>query len=542
MRLPLLKIIPIFFLFTIFSISFPFHKTLAAAPPTGLQEKTVSQQSGNLNWIADPDVTFAGKSSARAAQFVDWTLKNYQWSVNDIPLSDYWVKIRNIVYVLLILAILAASAVMIITHGNNVSVFSFIRLLFIAILLITLSFALIKTLYQLTDIFQGFFLNISGKTIGSSDIGSVQINYKDFQGLRLSGTENDEAVFTSVNLIKLTTITYMVMGGILLVRKIVLWFFIIISPIFPLLIFYIPLRNTAKIWIGEFFRWLLYAPLFSILLSGLVTLWKTQISVLPFKFIPNSVQYPTAINILLGGPGQNVSLTNSLNNNDTFIQYIVALIMLWMVIFLPWLLLKIFLDYIGTVSLQNSNEVNSFIKTSLGRIPQPEFVKNITNGNIQSSENVNVHVRNNMTNSSRIGNFLQGLAGTTQTTQKFNVQNVQNVQSRSENIKVNETNVAAPLRTTTNIPPAYAAPKPTQTTNVQSSNVQSTLRSTPVYQSGGITAKNPTSPVAERPVAERSAPAATNSVVKFIREIIKPTTPTSATTINAPYKKPELKK
>src|SRR3989344_5827267 len=115
------------------------------------------------------------------------------------------------------------------------------------------------------------------------------------------------------------------MSGVLLIRKVILWFFIIMSPVFPLLVLYAPVRNTAKIWIGEFFRWVLYAPIFAILLSGLVSFWRSYIPLM-FDFTSTmEIRYPTAVNILLGGPGQEVSRTNSINLPDTFIQYIIAL-------------------------------------------------------------------------------------------------------------------------------------------------------------------------------------------------------------------------
>ena len=81
--------------------------------------------------------------------------------------------------------------------------------------------------------------------------------------------------------------------------------------------------------------------------------------------IPNEDKYPTAIiSILLGGPCTNPTLDNSLNSPDTFIQYVVALIMLWMVIIIPFLLLKIFLDYFNKFSLAESNVVKYLAQTS----------------------------------------------------------------------------------------------------------------------------------------------------------------------------------
>src|SRR2546430_370058 len=160
------------------------------------------------------------------------------------------------------------------------------------------------------------------------------------------------------------------MAGILLVRKIILWFFIAVSPIYPLLLFHFPIRNTAKIWIGEFFRWLLYAPLFFIFLSSLVIIWQHNINLFPFDFtqVNSFIVYPTAINILLGGPGQQLNIKNSVNYNDTFAEYIIALIMLWIVIFMPFILLRIFLDYLSSLNFDKDSSMN-FIQNIAKKVP-----------------------------------------------------------------------------------------------------------------------------------------------------------------------------
>lgn len=70
--------------------------------------------------------------------------------------------------------------------------------------------------------------------------------------------------------------------------------------------------------------------------------------------------YPLAINILIGGPGQKIffdpstGLSNSVNLQDTFALYVVALLMLWVVILLPFLLLQIFLDYLNSISISEN--------------------------------------------------------------------------------------------------------------------------------------------------------------------------------------------
>lgn len=248
--------------------------------------------------------------------------------------------------------------------------------------MVTLSFSLIQVFYVVTDIIQGFFLKKpnSSDFISSADLLNISFDYQSFIGFRRTGLEFEESAFMSLLLVKLTAATYYVMFIILIVRKVILWFFIVVSPIFPLLLFFSPIRNTAKIWIGEFFRWLLYGPLFAIFLAGVVALW--QQGGVPLSPLnkpcdkPNKeseVVYPTAINILLGGPCQELafrpekSAFNSVNIPESFMQYVVALLMLWMVILMPFILLKIFLDYLNSINLSDNN----LVKYVLSNRPKP---------------------------------------------------------------------------------------------------------------------------------------------------------------------------
>ena len=342
-------------------------------------------------WVADPEVTFVGKSASRADSFLNWTLENYNWicvkqvaankcdNLNN-PLIPFWALIRNIVYALIALFVLATAFILIITRGQNITVMKFIPRFVLILVLVTLSFSLVEFILQAGDVIQGFFLKPGGQIISSKDLLHVDFGYKDFTGYRLLGSQNDESAFITLVLVRLTAITYYVMTGVLLIRKIILWFFIIVSPIFPLLLFYKPIRNTGKIWVGEFFRWLLYGPLFAIFLQGLVVLWRTGIP-LPFSQIDQglpgnagAIVYPTAVNILLGGPKQIVGINNSVNLSDTFSLYVVALLMLWVVILLPFLLLKIFLDYINTLSFGDNVMLRQMWTRSssfLGPKPQP---------------------------------------------------------------------------------------------------------------------------------------------------------------------------
>lgn len=348
---------------------------LSFASPGMAQTPTPDDLS--KGWVKDQEVTFVGKTATRANEFLNWTLsvENYRWitlpaGASD-PIQSFWVIVRNIVFAMLALFVLGAAFVMIITRGQNLTVMRFIPRFIMIVILVVLSYAIIRFLYQATDVVQGFFLNVQdpinneSRNINSSDLLYIAFDYETFLGYRKFGVEYDESAFISLLLVKLTAITYYVMTGLLLIRKIILWFFIIVSPIFPLLLFFRPVRNTAKIWVGEFFRWLLYAPLFALFLHGLVNVWRSGIPMsFDFSKVGGVMTYPTAINILLGGPGQQISPTNSINLRDTFALYVVALLMLWVVILLPFLLLQIFLDYLNNISIGENPVVKKITSNS----------------------------------------------------------------------------------------------------------------------------------------------------------------------------------
>ncbi|MDP3940957.1 MAG: hypothetical protein Q8Q49_01470 [bacterium] len=340
--------------------------------PSSIQQNPASPADLPSDWIIDPEVTSIGKNAARAGLVLDWAIQNYDWSYvqpgRSNPLIPFWITLRNIVYSLLILVVIVGAFVLIITRGRSVTLRKFIPRFLGIVILVTFSFAFVELLFQVVDVFQGFFIRPGGVPISQKDLLYVGWQYQPFVGLRAVGEQNVESATISLILVKMTSFTYYAMVTILLIRKIILWFFIMISPFFPLLLFFYPLRNTAKIWLGEFFRWLLYAPLFAIFLAGLVSLWKAGIPLLfNFNDAGKGVIFPTAVSILLGGPLQKVGVANTVNLPDTFGLYMVALLMLWMVILFPFVLLQIFLDYLSNVNVNQ----NAFAKQLMNFISRP---------------------------------------------------------------------------------------------------------------------------------------------------------------------------
>ncbi len=328
---------------------------------TNIDQAAVDAIGPTSGWQPDDEVTFTGKMAVRAQDTLDFLLKNYNWAQNDQkpdPFAVVFKSIQTVIFYILVLFFLAGAFLMITTRGKSLTVKRLLLRYLIVVVLVYLIFDAIKFIYYLSDIVQYFFLWKGGardNLITTEDLLHVGFNYVPFQGFRKMDPSATESAVISLLLIKLTAATYYTMFFILIIRKIILWFFIIVSPIFPLLLFFKPIRNTAKIWTGEFFRWLLYAPLFAIFLRGVVEFWRIKIP-LAFDFSnAGTIIYPTAINILLAGPGQPALGNNSINLPDTFILYVVALIMLWVVIIMPWILLKIFLDYYNSFNVGDSS-------------------------------------------------------------------------------------------------------------------------------------------------------------------------------------------
>jgi len=143
------------------------------------------------------------------------------------------------------------------------------------------------------------------------------------------------------------------------------------------------IRNIGWIWIGVFFQWLFYGPLFALFLGGLAKIWQSGI---PFAFDFSRTDktlgyvYPTAINILYGGPAQVLSPLNNGNYVDTFAEYVITLIMLWAVTFFPWWLLRIFRDYCcdGIMAVKNIL-LSMYDQMRGGPAPTPPAPSPITN-------------------------------------------------------------------------------------------------------------------------------------------------------------------
>lgn len=320
-------------------------------------------------WVRDPEVIAIGQNGERAKQFLWWVFSHS--SLDNHPgIIAVWTISRNITYFLLILATVLVGLGIIIGQKNNFNLKINIsnQLLKVGLLLlyITFSATFVILLIQLSDIVMQFFIKSLGadkifnifftNADSSSYLASSEKGYRD---IALSGCSNlslraSESVRFSKLIIMTTNVTYFVIGILFVLRKVILWFLLIASPFLAILLPFSITQNTGKLWIKLFIQWLFYGPLFGLFLGGLAKMWDSTNSI-PFQFNfqrigeESSFVYPTAISISYNGPSIK-SLTDigpmiSSNYIDTFAEYLISLIMLWVVIVLPWFLLRTFQDY-----------------------------------------------------------------------------------------------------------------------------------------------------------------------------------------------------
>jgi hypothetical protein len=361
-------------------------------PTAAFQEFNADPKTKHL-WIEDSEVTAQGKSNDRARQFIYWVTTHA--AIDNHPaLTKVWSTARNLSYFLVILTAALLGLGIIIGQRTNfetgIKLWPAITKILSAILYIAFSATIVITVVQLSEIIMKFFIeNLGGKDLFNIYFSGIsqEKNYLDFVGCRDLNIRVQEAVKTEILMLKLTNWSYYFMGGMLLLRKIILWFLLFVSPFLAILLSFAFIKNVGMIWIGVFFQWVFYGPLLALFLGGMASIWKYGV---PFVFDFSRVDtaagyiYPTAINILYGGPAQKLSAINNGNYIDTYMEYIITLIMLWAVTIFPWWLLRIFRDYCceGINAMKNMMLANLNPGHPSGPSPSPTPIPANINSNV----------------------------------------------------------------------------------------------------------------------------------------------------------------
>lgn len=410
MRKTYVKIASVFLaVFAIASFIFIYKKNYVEAQSTGssVGSSNVTTSADPGRWKEDPEVTAVGKAGARAREVLNWSLSikdaGFSPGGND-TLKDTWSRIRDMMGIFYFIIIIIIGFGLIAKQDWAEKARRSLPALIIAFIAAYFSFFVAAGIIKFTDeqIQQRFYTihnwdksgSLEQKHLRAQDLLTVSFNYQEFKGYRKVGAAYGEAVANHLLLVKITTFTNYVIAFIILLRIIILWGLVIFSPfMFPFFVF--PLtKKVATVWLREFFRWLLLGPLFALFLTSIPYMWsKTNISVKDVypgqkaqnSGVPLEVQkeilspsgagekttgnvYESGTNIILAPPGNknpdiqkdsNIASGNNLSETDTYARWIVALLMIWGAIILPFMLLRIVMGFSVEVGKSISNVFNN---------------------------------------------------------------------------------------------------------------------------------------------------------------------------------------
>lgn len=409
----------------VFLVFFFAHRAEADTASTGAASALVTPTAAvsvvSGSWQEDVEVTTVGKSAARAREFLNWTLsikgagfESDSGSGAPQALLKLWSAVRNIVSVLYIIIIIVIAFGMILHLSWADRSRRALVALIISFALTFLSFSAELLIIRGTDQLQQAFYTIhksDDKTLTSDqkhlraeDLLTVAFNYQSFNGYRRAGAKYDEAVRSHLLLVKATAVTNYLIALLIIIRIIFLWGLVIFSPfVLPFFVFSLT-KKVAIVWVREFFRWLFLGPLFALFLTAIPYLWqKTEVNVsnvypgqkaqksgVPIEINTGILRdrngatgenvYQSGTNLLLTPP-KNTSLAitdqdvisngNNLTDTDTYARYIIALLMIWGAIILPFLLLRIIMGF--------SVEIGKGISNVWNKSSAPKYLTNIQN-------------------------------------------------------------------------------------------------------------------------------------------------------------------
>ena len=148
---------------------------------------------------------------------------------------------------------------------------------------------------------------------------------------------NQESEYFQFVMILLTGLGYFLLALIFVLRIVILWLLVIVSPALFLLAVFQSTRGWFINWLSVYGRWLLVGPLIAIGLATVVGIWKTV-------GVPISSTYTSATEFVSGGninfylPGS--EMANTLSSAQEMMEYIIFLIMLYLPIALGFMLTR----------------------------------------------------------------------------------------------------------------------------------------------------------------------------------------------------------
>ncbi|PIZ72101.1 hypothetical protein COY07_03650 [Candidatus Peregrinibacteria bacterium CG_4_10_14_0_2_um_filter_43_11] len=201
---------------------------------------------------------------------------------------------------------------------------------------------------------EGSPMILNGALLGEGGGSAIQLNgTSQNQKLTLNTNQSIQATMTakttfnpdqeqqlfSFSLMILTGIAYLMMALIFLLRIVILWGLLIVSPVLLLLAIFSTTRGYFYNWMSLYGRWLLIGPLMALGIAVIVNIW--QKVGLPITSGYNGSELSTLnplSNIRFYLPGK--EMPNDLSTTAQMMEYIVFLMMLYLPIFFGFALTR----------------------------------------------------------------------------------------------------------------------------------------------------------------------------------------------------------
>ena len=138
----------------------------------------------------------------------------------------------------------------------------------------------------------------------------------------------EQTIFTFIMII-LTGIAYLMLALIFVLRIIILWALLILSPILFLLAIFNATRGYFYNWLSIYGRWLLIGPLAALGIAIIVNIWQTVGLPIASNYTTGQFAQTSYIAFLLPGS----QTPNYLSTTNQMMEYIIFLLMLYLPIF-----------------------------------------------------------------------------------------------------------------------------------------------------------------------------------------------------------------
>ncbi len=148
---------------------------------------------------------------------------------------------------------------------------------------------------------------------------------------------DQENIIFSALMALLTGVAYFAMALIFLLRIVILWALMIVSPILFLLAIFRFTRSYFYNWMGVYARWLLIGPLMALGISIVVNIWQSVGLPIDSSY-PGLGEFGVLSNVGFYLPGSQVA--NTLSTTPQMMEYILFLVMLYLPILFAFMLTR----------------------------------------------------------------------------------------------------------------------------------------------------------------------------------------------------------